>query len=69
MRRREAGAAERELASKVSARCWSCSGAAGRDVARSVGDSRQPGAFGRGCGLATVGLIEGGLLVSQDGRV
>jgi hypothetical protein len=39
----------------------------GGNVARSVGDSRQPRAFNVRCGLATVGLVEAGL-VSQDGR-
>jgi hypothetical protein len=62
--RRKAGAAQWKLPQVA---CASSSSGAGRDVARSVGDSRQPGAFVGRCGLATVGLVEGGL-VSQDGR-
>lgn len=61
--RSKAGAAQWELPQFSSA----SSSGAGRDVARSVGDSRQPRTLVGGCGLATVGLVEGGL-VSQDGR-
>jgi hypothetical protein len=63
--RRKAGAAQWKLPQVA---CASSSSGAGGDVARSVGDSRQPGArFVGRYGLATVGLVEGGL-VSQDGR-
>lgn len=58
----------RRIASREASSYSSSNSGAGGDVTRAVGDSGEPGAFGGGSGLASVGLFEGGLLVSQDGR-